>query len=220
MVDPEQQRSDRDRDARQREIGASGRDHDRGKHEGGDQFDDRRDGDRAFDALGVSAGRARCQSGGGADPLDEYHERSGAERDRIAVPSAPPIARPPRTSQNAAKHPWMMPPTRKTRRVQAWRAESVALEIAVDIGSILCRRAVPIPGDGLGERVVHRRRREAEGRLRGCGVDDERIIELVADLGDLANVGNEHCQRGERERRDRAHLHPFPVAASLSSSMT
>ena len=82
VVDPEQEWSDGDGDAGEGEVGVSRCDDDGREHEGSDEFDDGRDGDGAFEACGVAAGGAWCESGGRADPVGERNERRGAEYHR------------------------------------------------------------------------------------------------------------------------------------------
>ena len=118
----------------------------------------------------------------------------------MAVPRWLPAARLPRTSQNTAKHPWMMPPTRSTRRRHALRAASTSVLVSVGIDGRSRHRTVAVPGDRFPKDHLHRRRVEPEGRLRGGGIDYEGGVELVADLGDLTDIGHDDTEHLQGER--------------------
>ena len=78
VVEPQQQRSDGDGDGRQDPVAMAGGDDDERKGEGGDQFDDRGHGDRAFDAFRFRAGGSAAGPGGDPDAIhqdrDDHHD--------------------------------------------------------------------------------------------------------------------------------------------------
>src|SRR5271157_1204111 len=89
MVEPEQQRSDRDGDGGQDPVAVACCDDDDGKDEGGDQLDDGGNRHRSLDGLSFGAGGPAPDPGGDPDGVDQDNDDQNEGDARQGGPHCP-----------------------------------------------------------------------------------------------------------------------------------